>query len=139
MKVTQEILTSIGFEANGSYWANFRRLDHKPTEVTGITYVGYGPTDRSYRFLFFKNRNYYRLRRKFTQYTSELQTSDNNSSCQIVYNKIKEKEIKPRHQDCRCGVDGWSVHYYLWACRRARSAASDRSRVYGYAASIKEQ
>jgi hypothetical protein len=77
--------------------------------------------------------------RKFTRYTSELQTSDNNSSHQIIYNKIKEKEIKPRHQDHRRGVAGWSVHYYLWACRRARSAMSDRSRVYEYAASIKEQ
>jgi hypothetical protein len=64
-----------------------------------------------------KNRNYYRLRHKFTQYTSELQTSDNNSSCQIVYNKIKEKEIKPHGQDHHRGVAGWSVHYYLWACR----------------------
>jgi hypothetical protein len=55
---------------------------------------------------FFENRNYYRLRRKFTRYTSELQTSDNNSSRQIVYNKIKEKEIKPRHRDCHRGVAG---------------------------------
>jgi hypothetical protein len=68
-----------------------------------------------------------------------LQTSDNNSSRQIVYNKIKGEEIKPRHRDRRRGVAGWSGHYYLWACRRARSAASDRSRVYEYAASIKEQ
>jgi hypothetical protein len=42
MKVTQEILTSVGFEADESYWANFRRPDHRPMEVTGITYVGYG-------------------------------------------------------------------------------------------------
>jgi hypothetical protein len=77
--------------------------------------------------------------RKFTQYTSELQTLDNNSSRQIVYNKIKEKEIKPRCRDHRRGVAGWSNHYYLWACRRARSAVSDQSRVYQYAASIKEQ
>jgi hypothetical protein len=42
MKVTREILTSISFEVNGSYSANFRRSNHKPTEVTRITYVGYG-------------------------------------------------------------------------------------------------
>jgi hypothetical protein len=41
-KVTQEILTSVGFVADGSYCTNFRRLDHKLTEVTGITYIGYG-------------------------------------------------------------------------------------------------
>jgi hypothetical protein len=32
-----------------------------------------------------------------------------------------------RHQDHRRGVAGWSDHYYLWACRRACSAVSDRS------------
>jgi hypothetical protein len=63
----------------------------------------------------------------------------NNSSCQIVYNKIKREEIKPRRQGRRRGVASWIGHYYLWACRRARSAVSDRSRVYEYAASIKEQ
>jgi hypothetical protein len=71
--------------------------------------------------------------------TLELQTSDNNSSRQIVYNKIKGEEIKPRRRyRCR-DVAGWSDHYYLWACRRARSTASDQSQVYEYAASIKEQ
>jgi hypothetical protein len=46
MKVTLEILTFVGFEADGSYWDNFRRPDHKPTEVTRITYVSYGqPTE----------------------------------------------------------------------------------------------
>jgi hypothetical protein len=67
-----------------------------------------------------------------------LQTLDNNSSRQIVYNKIKGEEIKPRRQDRRCSVAGWSGHYYLWACHRAHSTASDQSRVYEYAASIKE-
>jgi hypothetical protein len=33
---------------------------------------------------------------------------------------------------------GWSGHYYLWACHRARSVVSDRRRVYGKPASIKE-
>jgi hypothetical protein len=42
MKVTREILTSVGFKADGSYWANFRQPDHKLMKVTGITYVGYG-------------------------------------------------------------------------------------------------
>jgi hypothetical protein len=42
MKVTWEILTSISFDADRSYWAHFRRPDHKPSEVTGIAYVGYG-------------------------------------------------------------------------------------------------
>jgi hypothetical protein len=72
---------------------------------------------------YLKNINYYRLRRKFTRYTLE-----NNSSRQIVYNKIKDEEIKSRQShrwDRHRGVAGWSVHYYLWACRRARSAVSD--------------
>jgi hypothetical protein len=63
----------------------------RPTEVTDF---------------YLKNKNYYRLRRKFTRYTSELQTLDNNSSRQIVYNKIKEKEIKSRRRDHRRGVAG---------------------------------
>jgi hypothetical protein len=33
---------------------------------------------------------------------------------------------------------GWSGHYYLWACHRAYSVVSDRSRVYEKPASIKE-
>jgi hypothetical protein len=46
MKVTWELVTSVGFKVDGSYWANFRQLDHKPTEVTRITFIGYGqPTE----------------------------------------------------------------------------------------------
>jgi hypothetical protein len=68
-----------------------------------------------------------------------LQTTENNSSHQIVYNKIKGEEIKLRRPDCRRGVTGCIGHYYLWACRQACSVVSDQSQVYEYAASIKEQ
>jgi hypothetical protein len=44
-----------------------------------------------------------------------------------------------RHRDRCRGVAGWSGHYYLWAFRRSHSVVSDQSRVYKYAASIKEQ
>jgi hypothetical protein len=46
MKVTREMVTSVGLEADGSYPNNFYRADQKPTEVTGITFIGCGqPTE----------------------------------------------------------------------------------------------
>jgi hypothetical protein len=54
----------------------------------------------------------------------------------ITYVVNRKKEIKPRrgHHRLPC----WSGYYYLWTCRRARSAVSDWSQVYRKPTSIKK-
>jgi hypothetical protein len=51
-----------------------------------------------------------------------------------IHSEHVEEEIKPHHR-----LAGWSGHYYLWACHRARLTVSDWIRVYEQPTSIKEQ
>jgi hypothetical protein len=46
------MVTSVGLEAEGSKPSNFCRPDHKPTEVTGIIFVGYGQLTEVIYFYF---------------------------------------------------------------------------------------
>jgi hypothetical protein len=49
-----------------------------------------------------------------------------------------QESIKKRHRRRHRRLGGWSGHYYLLACHRARSAVSDRTTVYEKPASIKK-
>jgi hypothetical protein len=65
--------------------------------------------------------------------------TDNNNNSNHASHSLQhiatQEGIKSCHRRRLCG---WSGRYYLSACRRARSAMTDRTMVYEKHASIKE-